>query len=144
MQKVFFIFSLFFIINYVNYSQMITPYNLDFEESYSNKIIGWELNKKSIENGYEISISSEQAYSGNKCLQLEHNPNKAESYAIFSQRIDASVYKNKKVRFSAMIKGTQSAGPKVFINVKNKELKVDGLFLTMKYSCYLMIGYSFL
>lgn len=127
MQKVFFIFSLFFIINYVNYSQMIIPYNLDFEESYSNKIIGWELNKKSIENGYEISISSEQAYSGNKCLQLEHNPNKAESYAIFSQRIDASVYKNKKVRFSAMIKGTQSAGPKVFINVKNKELKVDGI-----------------
>ena len=93
------------------------PYNLDFEEGY----LAWELSKKSISNGFNISISDSGAFSGEKYIVLKHSTGKNIIPATFYQQVDANFYKNKKVKFEAMVRvGTGWNSPVLFISAKNK------------------------
>ncbi len=134
MQKLFFIVCIFINISYLSYSQILTPYNLDFEASTDNNIIGWNLNKKSEENGYYVFINNNNVYKGSKCVCLAHKTKNNVNNAIFFQKIDASIYKNKRVRFSTMVRVENSNDvPLLFINVKNSDLKIDGIMTEKKY-----------
>ena len=97
MKNSFFIFFIFFIFSPVSNAQILMPYNLDFEEGY----LAWELSKKSIANGFNISISDSGAYSGEKYIVLKHSTGKNIISATFYQQVDANFYKNKKVKFEA-------------------------------------------
>ncbi len=101
----------------VSNSQILMPYNLDFEEG----TVGWELSKKSKSNGFSVFLSDSNSFYGQKHIKLSHATGKNIIPATFYQQIDANFYKHKKVRFSAMLRiehGWNS--PILFISAKNK------------------------
>ncbi len=100
------------------------PYNLGFETDYFGSPIGWELSKKSQENGFVIATDTLSAFSGRQCLTLKHKNNKEKNIATFSQRIDAAIYRNRKVRFSAWAKVEKGFnGPILFLESTTLDMK---------------------
>lgn len=120
----FIIFLLLFDLSNNIYAQLLTPYNLDFEENYFNNITGWNLSRRSEENGFIVSIDQSSPFSGSQSVKLEHTSKKNIGNATFSQTIDASIYRNRQVKFSAWLRleGDIKA-PAIFLSSRTVDMK---------------------
>ena len=93
-------------------SQISAPYNLDFEEGdEGSPVYGWMLGDYAKKSGFTATISTNNPFKGEGCASIKNNDkviDKDGNVASFYQKIDATFYLKKRVRFSAMVKISES------------------------------------
>ena len=112
-KKLLFPFLLILILSFVQnsfllQSQISAPYNLGFEEGNDgSSVYGWVLGDYAQEQGFTATISIDNPYKGRGCAFVKNNNkvvDKDGRVASFYQKIDATFYEKKRIRFSAMVK----------------------------------------
>lgn len=115
------------------HSQLIAPYNLDFEESGNGSIpVGWGLGNTARDSNFTAVVTNIKPFSGAFCVQISNPEQKVLNNvaASFYQPLFAENYKNKKVRFSVYVK-IQELETEGIASSKNKQDIHTDIFETL-------------
>jgi hypothetical protein len=96
---------LFLFITNVFSQPLFQHYNLDFEIGSSKNIpVGWRLSKDAKLGGFEFSPNTLDAISGNQSGVIYNYSANSDKTGTAFQSVDATPYRNKKIRISAFLK----------------------------------------
>ncbi|MDR0927626.1 MAG: hypothetical protein LBO69_07670 [Ignavibacteria bacterium] len=87
------------------YSQLSTPYNLDFEDGFvGSPVYGWSLGRTASDSSY-VAYTSDIYLTGSLGATITSVGKKQikQNVASFYQSLDASIYRHRRVRFTANV-----------------------------------------